>query len=204
LAQGLAQNKMSHFGQALAAQGLTGINASTWHAGGQRFEFAWLHSRTFRTSSPLVARFFAVWTLPHDEQSITTPTHGTGIQNPARQVHHEHFLPSNRCYSFKTFIPFKGRTPWQQGTGLPVSDHRHEHTCSHPRADPQGQAPSSGSTGQRDQPTRSDLLIRIALFIRYSKRPMGRFFHDLRRQLSRNRCCTRAGSACRAYASISR
>ena len=114
-------------------------------------------------------------------QSLTPRERSQHPKTPAesqkyqRRIHHEHLLSSSRCYGLTTFIPFVGRTPWQQGTGLPVSGHRHEHTCSHPRSDPQSQAPSSGSTGQRDQPTRSDLLIRIVLFIRYSKRPMGRF-----------------------------
>ena len=77
---------------------------------------------------------------------------------------------------FLNVHPSTGRTPWQQGTGLPVSGHRHEHTRSDSRPDPQGQAPSRGSARQREQARRPDLLIKAALFVHPSGRLKGRPF----------------------------
>jgi len=116
---------------------------------------------------------------------LREPRHCLGFFVPCHRTHQaaasQHAVRRNAGsrYSMNTFEPVtvatflqrssrSGRTPWQQGTGLPVSGHCHEHTRSDPRTDPEGQAPSSGPARQREQPPRSDLLILGA--------PRGAFF----------------------------
>ena len=60
---------------------------------------------------------------------------------------------------FRHVHPFAGRRPRQQGTGLPTQGKCHEHPRPHPRADPEGPAPPSGPTRQREQELDADLLI---------------------------------------------
>ena len=43
MVHGLVQNKVQQTPKTQAAQLMSGMEPTTWHAGGQRFESAWLH-----------------------------------------------------------------------------------------------------------------------------------------------------------------
>ena len=78
-----------------------------WHAGGQRFESAWLHL-IHRAPGPSAGLFLACHGLGRValDRDVLQPT-PQGHRTNAGLVHRVQPSPSIRCYGFETFIPLR-------------------------------------------------------------------------------------------------